>query len=94
LNPGHKFGGDAMYAQLSCQNPLTCPITNSDLIRKDLNGSTSILTSELLKDGYIVGRCGADGPTCLLVFLSGPALNRACHSSTRVWLMPFPRTLV
>jgi hypothetical protein len=47
------------------------PITNSDLISKVFNGSTSILMSELLKFGYSVRRCGADGPTCMLVILYG-----------------------
>jgi hypothetical protein len=70
-NPGHKFGGDTMHAQFSSQNPLACPITNSDLIIKVLNGSTSIPMNELLKFGNGVGRCTANGPTCAFVVLSG-----------------------
>jgi hypothetical protein len=70
-NPGHKFGGDTMHAQFSSQNPLACPITNSDLISKVLNGSSSILTNKLLKFGSSVGHCAADEPSCMLVILSG-----------------------
>jgi hypothetical protein len=54
-NPGQKFGGDIMHPQFSSQNPLACPITNSDLISKVLNGSMSILMNELLKFGNSVG---------------------------------------
>jgi hypothetical protein len=70
-NSGHKFGADTLHAQFSSQNPLAYPITNSDLISKVLNGSTSILTNELLKLGNSVGRCAADGPICVLVVLNG-----------------------
>jgi hypothetical protein len=70
-NPGHKFGGDTMHAQFSSQNPLACPITNSDLISKVLNGSMLILTNGLLKFGKSVGHCAVDGPTCVLVILNG-----------------------
>jgi hypothetical protein len=38
-----------MQAKFSTQNMLECPITNSDLISKVLNGSMSILTNKLLK---------------------------------------------
>jgi hypothetical protein len=61
-NPGHKFGGNTMHAQFSSQNPSACPTTNSDLIHKVLNDSTSILTNKLLKFGKSVGCCAADGP--------------------------------
>jgi hypothetical protein len=60
-----------MHAQFSSQNPLACPITNSDLISKVLNGSMSILMNELLKFGDSVGHCATDGPACVLVVLSG-----------------------
>jgi hypothetical protein len=70
-NPGHKVRGDRMHAQFNIQNSLSCPITNSDLISKVLNGSTSILTNELLKLGNRVWRCAADGPACVLVVLNG-----------------------
>jgi hypothetical protein len=71
LNLGHKFGGDTMHAYFSSQNLLACPMTNSDLISKVLNGSTLILTNELMKFGNSVGCCAADGPTCVLVILNG-----------------------
>jgi hypothetical protein len=48
-NPGHKFRGNKMYVQFSSQNLLACPITNSDFISLVLNGSMSILKSELLE---------------------------------------------
>jgi hypothetical protein len=77
-----------MHAQFSSKNLLACPITNSHLISKFLNSSTSILTNELLKFDNSVVHCTADGPTNVLVDLNGClVLNRACHSSTRVWLM-------
>jgi hypothetical protein len=72
-----------MHAQFNSQNPLGCPITNSHLISKVLNGSTLILTNELLKFGNSVARCAADGPTSVLAV----HLNRACHSNTPAWLM-------
>jgi hypothetical protein len=86
-NPGHKFSGNTMHHQFS--NLLACRITNSDLISKVSNGSTSILTNELLKYGYSVGCCGADKPTCVLVILNEcpTGLNRAGHSNTRVQLV-------
>jgi hypothetical protein len=78
-NPGHKFGSNTMHAQFSCQNPLACHITNSNLISKILNGSMSILTNKLLKFSNNVGHCAADGPTCVLVVLNecptGPELS-------------------
>jgi hypothetical protein len=70
-NPGQKFGSDMMHAQFSSQNLLACPITNSDLISKVLNGLTSILTNKLLKFGNSVRRCAADGHTSVLVVLNG-----------------------
>jgi hypothetical protein len=39
------------------------------IITKVQNGPRSILTNELLQVGYSVGRCGADGSTCVLVFV-------------------------
>jgi hypothetical protein len=83
-NPGHKFGGDMMHAQFSSQNPLACPTTKSNLISRVLNGSTSILTNELLEFGL-------SGVVRLMGWSSSMdvrlALNRACHSNTRVQLM-------
>jgi hypothetical protein len=58
-----------MHVQFSSQNQLTCSIINFNLIGKILNGSTSILTNELLKFSY--RHCGADGPTCVLLILNG-----------------------
>jgi hypothetical protein len=88
-NPRHKFGGDAMHAQFSSQNPLACPITNSDLVSKVLNGSTSILTNELLKFATVTGVVQLMGlPVCLSSSMDvRPDLNRACHSNTRLRLM-------
>jgi hypothetical protein len=60
-----------MHAQFSSQNPLACTITDSDLTSKALNGSMSILTNELLKIGNSVGRCAAEGHTCVLGVLKG-----------------------
>jgi hypothetical protein len=75
-----------MHAQSSSQNLLACPITNSNLISKVLNGSTSNITNELLKFGNSVGLVGL--PVCWLSSMDvWPALNQACHSNTRVWLM-------
>jgi hypothetical protein len=70
-NSEHRFVSNTMHAQFSSQNSLACPITTSDLIIKVLNGSTLILTNELLKFGYSVGHCEADGPTCVLIVLNG-----------------------
>jgi hypothetical protein len=65
-NPGQEgsfIGGDLMklLADIDMQlllisrlNPLSSPITNSDLIRKALNGLMSILTCEVLKFDYSV----------------------------------------
>jgi hypothetical protein len=60
-----------MHAHFSSQTLLVCPITNSNLISKVLNGLMSILTNELLKYGNSVGCCAADGPTCVLDVLIG-----------------------
>jgi hypothetical protein len=60
-----------MHAKFSCLNPLTYPTTNSNVISKILTGSTSILINELLKFGYSVGHCGADGSTCVSIILNG-----------------------
>jgi hypothetical protein len=56
---------DTLLLLISCQNPLACPITNTNLISKVLNGSTSILMNELLKFGNSVKHYAADGPTCV-----------------------------
>jgi hypothetical protein len=94
-NPGHKFGGDIMNSQFSSQNQLACPITNSDLISNVFNGSTSILTNELLTFGYSVGRCGADGLPCVLIILNACSTgNEPRHSNTLVRLIFLPRTPV
>jgi hypothetical protein len=60
-----------MHVQFSNQNMLACPITNSHLISKVLNGLTSILTNKLLKYENSVRRCAANGPVCVLVILIG-----------------------
>jgi hypothetical protein len=70
-NHGHKFDGNMMHAQFSSQKSLACPITNFHLINKVFNGSTMILTNELLKFSNSVTRCAPDGPTSVLVVLNG-----------------------
>jgi hypothetical protein len=93
-NPGHKFGSNTMHSQFSCKDVLACPITNSDLINKVLNGLTSILMNELLKYGYSVGRCGADGPTCMLVIFNGcPTSPEPTHVQTCTAHAFFPECL-
>jgi hypothetical protein len=45
--------------------------SSHNLLSKALNGLMSILMNELLRSGYSVRCCGADGPTCVLVILNG-----------------------
>jgi hypothetical protein len=79
-NPGHKFGSDTMHAQFSSRDLLACPVTNSDLISKVLNGLTSVVTNELLKFGCSVGHCGVDGPTSMLLIFNGyPNIPEPTH---------------
>ena len=47
-DPGHKFGCDMVHSKFFHQNPLACPISNSQLLSNVVNGLTSILTKELL----------------------------------------------
>ena len=42
------FCCDTVHAQFFRQNPLACPITNFHLLSNVANGSTSILTDELV----------------------------------------------
>jgi hypothetical protein len=60
-----------MHAQFSSQNPLLCPITNSNLISNVSNGSMSIFTNELLMSGYSGGHNEANGTTCVFGVLNG-----------------------
>jgi hypothetical protein len=62
----------------------------SHLFSKVLNGSTTILTTGLLKFAYSVGRCGAHAPTPVFVVLNGRPANPEPSTSFKhsVWL-PF-----
>ena len=60
-DPGHKFGCDAVHTKFFRQNPLACPITNSNLLSNVINGPTSILTDELLNSCNSFRSCAACG---------------------------------
>jgi hypothetical protein len=47
-DPGQKFGCNMVHAQFFKQNPLACPVTNSNLLSNVTNGQTSLLVDDLL----------------------------------------------
>jgi hypothetical protein len=78
--------GTSRATKRCAPNPMSRPVTNSDLISKALHGSTSSLTNGLLKSGHSVGRRGADEAACMFHILVErvtslePSMTSAAHA--------------
>jgi hypothetical protein len=78
-----RWSCETVHSQFFRQNPLACPITNSNPLSNVVNGLTSILTEELLNSCRSLRSCAACGSPCVL-----PVLNRTCHWNTTQDLVP------
>jgi hypothetical protein len=78
---------DTVHAQFFCQNPLTCPTTNSHLLSNVMNSPTLILMDELLNSCSSFRSCAAFGSLCVFV-----VVNRCATNLQPGMLLKHPRT--